>query len=154
MPYCTKADIIKVLPEADLAQLTDDTNGTTVDDDIVTAQITKADNQINTYCRGKNDLPFNTTTTPRVNDWSITLSIWNLYKRRVDLEMPEPVRVDHDDVITELKGVRDGKILVNDPDSHANQATFYKGNGEDKPTLFSTNEDKDGTLDEYYSGPA
>jgi phage gp36-like protein len=151
--YSTKADILKQLPEADLAQLTNDVDGSTVVDATVDAMIAKADNQINTYCRGKNDIPFNTTETPRVLDWSVSLAIYNLYKRRVDLSIPDGVETDHDDVIDELKAVRDGKIVVDDPDSVANTGGIYKGSGASQGKIFSSNAQGTGVLDQYYNGP-
>lgn len=153
MAYSDKDDILLQIPEEDLAELTDDTDGSTVDDAIVDAMIAKADNQINSYCRGKNTLPFDTDETPRVKDWSVSLAIWNLYKRRVDLAMPDAIETDHDDVITELKGVRDQKIHVNDPESPANTGSFYKGEGELKGRTFTSNAAGTGCLDQYYNGP-
>lgn len=156
MAYSVEADIEKQLPSKDLAELTDDTNGTVIDSAIVTAMIAKADNQINSYCRGKNDLPFNTANTPRVLDWSVGLAIWNLYKRRVDLSIPEAIETDHDDIIVELKGVRDGKIIVADPDSTANTGGIYKGSDgdtSDSGDLFTDKPDGSGTIDQYYNGP-
>ena len=153
MAYSVKADILVQLPEVRLAQLTNDVDGSTVVDSVVTAMIAKADNQINSYCRGKSNLPFVVANTPRVKDWSVGLTIWNLYKRRVDLSIPDAIETDHDDIISELKGVRDGKILIDDPESAANTASFYKSNGDDKNVLFTTNKRGNGTLDQYYNGP-
>jgi len=156
--YSLKADILVQLPETRLLQLTDDSiPPVAVNDVIVTAMIAKADNQINSYCRGKNNLPFNTANTPRVKDWSVSLTIWNLYKRRTDVEMPDPIDSDHDDVISELKGVRDGKIIVADPESIANTGGIYKSNGadtDDAGDLFTDKQDGTGTIDQYYNGPA
>lgn len=155
MAYSVKADIIDQLPEKRLAQLTDDdpVGAPAVDDDVVDAMIEKADNQINTYLRGKNILPIDTAETPRVKDWSVGLAIFNLYKRRVDLEIPEPVRVDHDDIMTELRAVRDNKILIDDPTSPANTGSIIKGSGSTKSTMFTSNDQGTGTLDQYYDGP-
>lgn len=153
MAYSTQSDIINQLSETVLAEITDDVNGAIINAVTVTAMIAKADNQINSYCRGKNTLPFNTITTPRVLDWSVSLAIWNLYKRRVDISMPEAIETDHNDVISELKGVRDSTILVNDPVSVANTASYYKGSGGDKGVMFDSNSEGTGVLDKYYNGP-
>lgn len=157
MAYSTQSDIEEVLPSNDLAQMTDDTNGEVIDTPIVNAAIARADNQINSYLRGKqNTLPLS-PVPPRVKDWSTGLAIFNLYQRRVNLEMPDPIRLNHDDIISELKSVRDGKILIDDPDSPAETASFYKGSGsntEDAGDLFTDKPDGSGTIDQYYNGPA
>ena len=151
MAYSTKVDILQVLSQRKLAQLTDDNDSNSVDTTIVNTQIRKADNQIDTYIRGKNGIPF-TTPPPRVVDWSVGLAIFNLYKRRVDLEIPEAIRIDHDDILTELEGVRDGKLLLDDAASVANTATFYKGKGSTQNKLWTSNEDGSGNLDDYFNG--
>lgn len=153
MAYSTQSDILQVLSQRDLAQLTDDNDDNYIDKTIVNTQISKADNQIDTYLRGKHDLPF-TTTPPRVTDWSVTLAIFNLYKRRIDLEIPEAIRIDYDNTIQELRDTRENGLLIDDSESSANTASYYKGNGTSKNQLFTSNTDDTGTLDEYYSGPA
>lgn len=153
MAYSTQSDIEEILPTADLAELTDDTGNDVVDVSKVTAAIARADNQINSYLRGKqNSLPLS-PVPPRVKDWSTGLAIWQLYRRRVNLEMPEPVRVDHDDIISELKAVRDNKILIDDAESPADTGSYYKTNGEDKIEIFDSKADNSGCLDQYYGGP-
>lgn len=152
MAYSTKVDILQVLSQRDLAQLTDDLDNNSVNTAIVNTAISKADNQIDTYIRGKNGIPF-TTPPPRVVDWSVTLAIFNLYKRRVDLDIPEATRIDYDGVIDELKGVRDGKILLDDSASVANTATFYKGTGSTENQIWESNISGTGNLDSYFNGP-
>lgn len=153
MAYSTKSDILEVLPEKDLAELTNDTDGSTVVDSVVNANIAKADNQINTYLRGKQSTLPLSPVPPRVKDWSVGLAIFNLYKRRVNLEIPDVIRTDHDDIVSELKGVRDQKILIDDSESPANTASYYKGDGANKGTLFDSNSNGTGELDKYYNGP-
>lgn len=154
MAYSVKADILEVLPESDLIQLTDDVPPIdTVDDAKVTSAITRADNQINSYLRGKASTIPIVPTPPRVKDWSVTLAIFQLYRRRVNLDIPATIQEDIDQTISELKGVRDGKILIDDPTSPANTASFYKGDGANKGVIFDSNAEGTGCLDQYYDGP-
>jgi len=81
MAYCTQTDIIKELPEAKLKELTDDENLGAVNAARVTEAIAKADSIIDAYCGGRYQIPF--TSVPQViKTLSVSLSIYNLYKRR------------------------------------------------------------------------
>lgn len=153
LPYSVKSDILEQIPEIDLAQLTDDNNGTTVDESIVTARISKADTFINSYIRGKNTVPGDPVATPQLQEWSVSLAIYFLYQRRTDLQMPSPISDDYKDVVSQLEGVRDGKIVIADPTSFNNTSGMYKSNGAAKGKLFTSNCEGTGTLDQYYNGP-
>lgn len=158
MAYSVKADIQEILSDQELIHLTDDVAPVdTIDDDKITAAIKRADNQINTYLRGKASAIPIVPTPPRVTDWSVLLAIQNLYQRRVNLAIPETIEKGVEDVITELKGVRDGKILIDDAAGSSNTASFYKGQGagttSDKPQMFDSRPDGKGVLDGYYNGP-
>lgn len=155
MAYSTQADLeLKIAPDL-LAQLTDDVSGTTTDTGVVNRAIADADSQINSFARGKGSpLPFS-PVPDSVRRWSVGLSIFNLYARRIDLQIPDVVKAGHDDIIVELKALRDNKILIDAPDTDANQANMYvsKGDGVDKKRIFTTNNDQTGRLDRYYKGP-
>jgi len=155
--YSVKADILEILSLADLIQLTDDVAPVdTVDDPIVVAAITRADNKINSYLRGKHTVPL-TTVPPRVKDWSVTLAIFELYRRRVNLEIPDVLRIDFDEVVKELKMVQAGTLLIDDSTSIANTAGYYKGQGKattsNKSQIWDSKPDGTGQLDEFYDGP-
>lgn len=155
MAYSTEDDILEVLPQERLIQLTDDVSPVdTIDSAIVTAMIDKADNQINSYLRGKaTTIPID-PVPPRVKDWSVTLAVFKLYGRRINLTIPDTLREDKDAVIDELKEIRDGKALIDDAESPSNTASFYQSNGKDFGELFDTNSEGTGCLDQYYNGPA
>ena len=155
--YSVKADILEILPLQDLIELTDDIAPVdTVDDPTVVSAITRADNRINTYLRGKHTVPF-TTVPPSVKDWSVTLAIFELYRRRVNLEIPDVLRMDFDQTIKDLKLVQGGQLLIDDSTSIANTANYYKGQGKattaNKPQIWDSNPAGDGQLDEFYDGP-
>lgn len=154
LPYSVKSDILEQIPETRLAQLTDDIDGDTVDEAIVTARISKADTFINSYIRGKNTVPGDPVVTPQLQEWSVSLAIYYLYQRRVDLQMPTPITDLYDKVLLQLEDVRDGKMVINDATSFNNTSGMYKSNGAAKGKLFTSNCDGTGTLDQYYNGPS
>ena len=152
MAYCSQGDIELRLPSTILAQLTDDTAGITVSAAAVNRAIADADASIESFSRGKHTLPFN-PVPENVRRWSVILSILNLYARRVDLIMPDSLRAQVEIVMTELKALRDNKILIDDANSAANTAGFFKTNKTSDSKVFWTSDtDKNGRLDRFW-GP-
>jgi len=150
--YSTKADIELAIPGRFLAQLTDDTSGITVNATTVSRAIADADSQIDSFARGKHSpLPFN-PVPDSVRRWSVSLAILNLYKRRVDLQVPDQIKIDNENVMVELRGLRDNKILIDDSGSDANEANFYIVKKKQSQPIFQTNSEKTGRLDRYF-GP-
>jgi phage gp36-like protein len=150
--YCSQSDIELKIPSTILAQLTDDTAGLTIQAAAVTRVIADADAQINSFARGKTTLPFS-PVPENVRRWSVALAVLGLYARRVDLRLPEAVRVEADNVMTELRALRDNKLLIDDAQSPANTASFFKTNKTSDSKVFWTSDtDKNGRLDRFW-GP-
>jgi phage gp36-like protein len=149
--YSSQTDIERRLPLRFLQQLTDDANGLIVDTDVIADAIADADSTIDSFCRGKHDLPFS-PVPDSVKRWSAWLAIYNLYNRRVDLQVPVQVKGKYDLIVTELKAVRDQKIYINDTTSDANTANFYKIKTKQSQPIFQTNSSKTGRLDRFF-GP-
>lgn len=152
MAYCSQSDIELRLPSTILAQITDDTAGLTIQAAAVNRAILDADAAIESFARGKHDLPFS-PVPENVRRWSVILSILNLYSRRVDLIMPDSVRAQVEIVMTELKALRDNKILIDDANSIANTAGIYKTNkSSDSKVFWTSDTNKNGRLDRFW-GP-
>jgi len=150
MAYCTEANIADRLPTTKMAELTDDESGDSVNSSVVTAAITEADAKINMYLRGKHDVPLS-TVPDQVKYWSIILSIHNLYKRRIDTAIPETLTDELEVVQQELRDVRDNKLMIDDADSDANTAGYYKTNKTSNSRIFTVNDNQTGSLDKYFS---
>ena len=150
MAYSVQADILKRIPSEDVAQMTDDVNGTSINTDNLTEAIALADALINSYLRGKHTTPLS-TVPPLVREWSVTLSIYNLYQRRIDLGIPDNIEVGYDNVIKQLGLVRDNKLMIDDAGSKANTAGYYKSKSTSSTRMFTTNDSQSGVLDQYIS---
>ena len=113
MAYCAKADILKQISEAELAQLTDDAAGTTVDDDIVDAAIENADSEIDGYCGEKYSVPF-TDVPGIVKNLSVGIALYNLFTRRETglLGLPESRTNRYDKAIRLLVMISQGKVSL------------------------------------------
>lgn len=151
MAYSTQTDIEKTIPSARLIELTDDSDPpVAVDTDILAEQIAFADALIDSYLRGKHTVPL-TTVPPMVRKWSVVLSIYNCYERRIDLAIPETLQTRYDKIIKELELVRDNKIMIDDDGSAANSASYYKSNKTTDSKIFTVADDESGRLDSYFS---
>ncbi len=107
--YCEYSDITASIPEAQIASLTDDTNGETVDEDIVNQAISSADELIDSYLRSRYGVPL--TTVPLIiKELSVELAIYNLYKRRFRTDIPEPIQENFKIQISILKQIQNGTM--------------------------------------------
>jgi phage gp36-like protein len=110
MPYCTIDDIKKVIPAAELIQLTDDSQTGEVDTDIVNAAIANADNLINGYLRAKYSLPLS-EVPDLVKEFSVTLAKHWLYSRRWP-ELPDGLKDAYKNAFSMLKDINAGKLTL------------------------------------------
>ena len=150
MAYSLQADIEKRIPAADLAALTDDVNGTVTDTDVVDEAIATGDALINMYLRPKHTVPL-TTVPDEVRKWSEVLASHYLYRRRLDLGIPETLKDEYDQTIEELKLVSENGLIIDDDGSHASEATYYKTNKTSDSRIFTQNDEQSGLLDRYFS---
>jgi phage gp36-like protein len=127
MAYCTQAQLNAAISTEQVAQLTDDTGGITVNAAHVTNAITKADKYIDLLLRGTHTVPFTVTPEP-IGEISIDLSIRNLYERRPDLENPPGLKIRYDRSMDLLKRIAKGEIKIDDSTSFANTAGRWQAN--------------------------
>lgn len=110
MAYCTQDDILKMISESELVEITADL-GSEVDPDVVAEAIEKADSEINSYCEGRyrSLLPFD-PVPGRIQSLSVDLAIYHLFSRRN--QSPEERRQRYDDAIAFLRDVSRGKANI------------------------------------------
>lgn len=108
MSYCTKDDIIKLLPEAQLIRLTDDEGAGAVNDTRVQEAIDSAAEEMDAYLGAKYELPL-TSTPPILGKMNVDMAIFNLYSR-VKETIPEMRQKRYDRAIKMLEDIRDGKL--------------------------------------------
>ncbi len=129
MAYCTLADLIMAIPERNLIQVTDDEGTGLVNEARVTQAIADADDLIDSYLRGKHTVPLDITPFPTaIRRISVDISIYMLYRRRLEFDTTDPMTAMYKEAIRFLEGVRDGKNVIGDPDSSANTGGVFKTN--------------------------
>jgi phage gp36-like protein len=105
--YCNKADILTRMTAIDLAKLTDDVNGTVVNDSLVNSLIESQSNLIDGYLRGRYPLPITSTILTTI---CIDLVCYELYKRRS--RITESIAKSYEYAVSRLNKIQSGVIQL------------------------------------------
>lgn len=112
MPYCTLDDILAILPESDLMQLTDDnTPAEMVDEAKVSVAINGAGELIDGYLRGRYALPI-TPVPLLLTTLAADIARYRLYSLRIRITPPEMVVQAYKDAISLLGQIQLGKVAL------------------------------------------
>jgi len=116
MEYSIYEDILLQIPESELAILTGDPTGTTVNEERVTTARINADTTIDTYLWGVYNVPFTVEPIyPLIRKLSVDLTIVYLYETAYkDSNLPNTIIWKRIYAFKMLKDLRDGKITVMD----------------------------------------
>lgn len=148
MPYCVLADLKSELSEIELIELTDDNNLGIIDQTNINGAIAKADATIDSYCSKVESVPFS-TVPPLVKEWSKTLAVYELHRRKKII--PEAIKLAYDAVISHLKAVARGEagIPQTGVETPEDQIKSSSSSDDKKMTMGKTSDDSTGTLDGY-----
>jgi phage gp36-like protein len=128
--YCTSDDILGVIPEQELMQLSDDTVPPFMVNTAVVAQaISQATSLINGYIGGRYQLPL-VTVPELVTTIALDISVYKLYLRRKKRALPEGVKTGYDDAMKQLRDVQAGKLSLG-VDQSGVTAAVVSGDGVD-----------------------
>lgn len=108
MAYCTQDDLLKLVPELELAQITAE-SGDAPDAAVVSEAIAKAEAEIDSYLAVRYQLPL-AAVPARVKSLAVDLSLYHLYSRRS--VAPEVRRQRYEDAVAFLKLVGAGKAEI------------------------------------------
>ena len=140
MAYCTRQDIGREIGATDLAQTTDDVNGTTPDDTIINDKIAESTITINDYLRSRYALPItDTETLATLRAFCTTLTACKLYDRRLKMKMPEALLKTQEGVMKELEKIQQGrrKLSAQGAGEHGKRPGFYRSNATARCEVFS-----------------
>ncbi len=106
MAYCSPSDILTMISQEELAELTAD-SGDLPDTFVVEEVITLADAEIDAYLGGRYEVPL-TPAPPRLKALSVDMAIYHLYSRR---SVVPPVRRDkYEAAVAFLQDVAAGSV--------------------------------------------
>lgn len=134
--YHNYSELIEQLPEEDLLDLVDDERSGQIVQDPPDARMQrvlelgdKVASLIDSYCRGRYQVPFTSPVPDIIIDLSITLHIYRLYGRRRDLQTSDEQRMRYKDAMKMLRDIQDGKISLFDnlpsPPTYKSNKTAY-----------------------------
>ena len=109
--YCTQQDIEKQVTTPTLIQLTSDNAQDVVDETITFEAILYSSTLIDGYLRGRYELPLN-TRLPLLRIIAIDLSIYRLYGRRLQADMPEAILTQYKETLKTLEKIQKGTIAL------------------------------------------
>jgi phage gp36-like protein len=105
MAYCSEDDILKMMPQAELAELTAE-SGDIPDPEVVAQAINKAAAEIDSYLQVRYSLPLS-STPELIKSLGVDLAIYHLYSRRS--VMPPVRRQNYEAAVAFLKEVAAGQ---------------------------------------------
>src|SRR6266704_1385566 len=134
MAYAVQADLSpRRIPNAELLQLTDDTNSGVVNAQMVTDILDEASAQIDSYCRVRYTVPLQASS--QVKGLCLTIAEYLLYLRRT--RMKDEVRQAYEDAIAFLKDVDRGNAGLDQPVAATPQSSGGDVQVTQKPERFS-----------------
>ncbi len=108
MAYCTQDDLLKMMPAAELAELTAEA-GDVPDSAVVAEAISEADAEIDSYLAVRYQVPLSPVPA-RVKALSLTLAICRLFSRRS--VMPAARRQDYEAALAFLRQAAAGQVAI------------------------------------------
>lgn len=111
--YTATADIFDVLSSKIVAQLTDDTNGTTVNNTFVDSALDRAESIVDSYVGKVYSVPLATPVEDSIRHAVLTLAKCMLYRRRSGA-IPDEVEQECVKATEWLKSIADSKTELDD----------------------------------------
>lgn len=127
MNYCSTSDIQSVIAHNDLAQLTNDLGGDTVDSTTIAEAISYVDNIIDGYLRGRYNLPL-ASIPDELKYLAIDFVVYRLYSRRMYTEIPSSVAEKYKNLINTLSRIQKGTFNLGIESSEAYSNSAIKTN--------------------------
>lgn len=137
--YCTSEDIEKQITTPTLIQLTSDNSQDAVDETVTFEAILYSSTLIDGYLRGRYELPLN-TRLPLLRIIAIDLSIYRLYSRRLQADMPESILEQYKESIRNLDKIQKGTISLEvqtETSTNQIQSNEYLSNKTSRDRLFN-----------------
>lgn len=121
--YCTLDDIEKHTSTPTLIQLTSDDGQDEIDKTVVEESIIYSSALIDGYLRGRYSLPLD-ICFPLLRVLAVDLSVYRLYSRRMQNEMPEVIDSAYKNAIATLRDIQKGVISLQSENDTFESAGF------------------------------
>lgn len=121
------------------AELSGDRDGRTIDTDYLGRCITRAESDVNNYCRKQYTVPFDAVSPAvppeGIPEITLDLAIYYAYKNR-GASMSADVRQSYEDAVKKLEGISSGKLVLDVTDTEAVPTVGPKTGGSVNSRLF------------------
>jgi len=118
MRYLTRAAIEAAIPAATLALLTnDDPAADSPDEGVLSMAVTNVEELVDGYLRGRygeGDKPMFTEVPSVLRGLAVNILRHELYIRRPEGDVPDPVKVAYANAVKVLEQIRDGRVTLGD----------------------------------------
>jgi len=99
------------MPPETIRQLTDDSGSGVIDEDIVDEMIDQAQKFIDGFLQGRYPADMDDADVPEmISDICVKLTAYNLYRRKLQLTLPETISKDYSMCVKLLNKIQEGKI--------------------------------------------
>ena len=134
--YSTLDDLLKIVSEQTLIELTDERLSEEIDDSIVQSAIEDADTIIDGYLGGRYTLPLG--SVPKlIKKISVDIVIYTLYSRRLITDMPESITIRYKNATKLLEKIQTGKIMLGIETTHIPEGGKYVSNKTSEDRIFN-----------------
>lgn len=133
MPYCTESDLLSLIPQQELAELTTD-SGDIPDSQVVAEAIERADAEIDAYLGSRYTLPL-MPVPDQVKGLSMDMALYHLYSRR---SVAPPVRHrKYEGALSFLQQIAAGEAVVEGASELLTESTQVESEFSGATRLFS-----------------
>ena len=146
MAYSSDSDLLKEFSTEELARLTGDPTGTTIDTDRTTHARTNADAMIDAYLHGRYTVPFESPVDLIINKISVDLTVVNLYDYAYrDSSVPNTVVWRRIYGLKLLKDIQKGYVSIQNASHGTNAPPPLVSNKSEQDRFFG-----DEVLDQFW----
>lgn len=143
MPYCTTNDLLKLVSEDVLIQLSDLEDSGAIDAAVIAEAIETSDAQIDGYIANRvSDVPL-VNVPVLISKISAKMTIHELYSNRMMTIAPDNIDAWYKECLRQLEAIRSGKMVL-DFGSEAQSKSEYRVNKDSDSQIFAKAE-----LDKY-----
>lgn len=124
--YTTLVNLKKYIPPEIIRQLTDDSGSGVIDEAIVDELIDMSQTFIDGFLQGRYPAEMGDADVPAmITDICTKVTAYNLYRRKLQLTLPETIMEDYKFAVKQLTKIQEGKIS---PFATANEPLVVVGN--------------------------
>lgn len=111
MAYTNLTNLKKFMPSVTIEQLTDDNGVGEIQTEIIDDAISTAQQLIDGFMKGRYPDDIDDDDVPElITDIATKLTAFNLYRRTLATTLPEPIKMEYQTCMKQLKAIQEGKL--------------------------------------------